>query len=140
MKTSLLIALLIGLASPISFGGSVSVKSSQKVSPPSKKLTLRPLDVPTVKTKFIRKELKKELPKFICSDQAKTRRCHKISKKQCYKIIKKQLSKCIKAQKSKRLISSIESMRYSQSVGLCLKNRVEPRIKKYKKDCDLETK
>jgi len=116
-------------------GHGQSHTASLKKTPRSSQAATSSATPPKVRSKLIKKELTSELPKFICSEDSQTIRCHKISRKKCKKLIKKGLRFCMKKNPVKRMVSSIESMRYSQTIGLCLKDKTAPYIEKHKRDC-----
>lgn len=94
----------------------------------------------TLDKSLIHKELLKVLPLKLCDKNKKLMKCHKLSQEKCEKEVSENLKLCIKAAKSKSKLNAMESIRYSEQQGLCVRDKMKPRLSRIKRKCDDVTK
>ena len=135
MATAILTSIIIVQFTMIDFSFGQQKKNMTKKSKAKKKPV-------TVTTAQIHDQLTKVLPTKLCDNDKKLMRCHKISHKVCLEQINKNLKKCINEEKVNRSLSAVETLRYSEKKGICVRKKMDYFLKrkKRKKCLDVKTK
>ncbi len=112
---------------------------SNKTAPPGKAVSSNKEPV-MVQVSQIDEQLKKVLPAQLCSDDKQLMKCHKMTDKTCHKKVSEALENCIKSYKGAKALSAIESIRYGEQQGLCIRNKMGYFLKTIKRKCDYDQK
>lgn len=91
--------------------------------------------VVSFKSSEVKEVLKKNLSKRLCRNRGPIRSCSRVSKNKCQRIVQKNLIGCLKKTKVKRSLSSIDSVKYAEKVGLCIRPKNKHALYPFRKVC-----